>query len=43
MPDLLAGTVTVLFTDVEGPTRLREGNRAAMAVAWSPVKMVGAG
>ena len=43
MPDLPSGTVTFLFTDVEGPTRPWERNRAAMAVARSPVKMVGAG
>src|SRR5688572_21764946 len=33
MPDLPSGTVTFLFTDIEGSTRLWERNRAAMATA----------
>jgi len=31
MPDLPRGTVTFLFTDIEGSTRLWERNRQAMA------------
>src|SRR5215204_3343228 len=33
MPDLPSGTVTFLFTDIEGSTALWERNRAAMAAA----------
>ncbi len=33
MPDLPSGTVTFLFTDIEGSTALWERDRAAMAVA----------
>jgi class 3 adenylate cyclase len=36
MPDLPSGTVTFLFTDIEGSTERWERNRAAMAVAGSP-------
>jgi class 3 adenylate cyclase len=33
MPDLPSGTVTFLFTDIEGNTALWERNRNAIAVA----------
>ena len=33
MPDLPSGTVTFLFTDIEGSTALWERDRAAMAAA----------
>jgi class 3 adenylate cyclase len=33
MPDLPSGTVTFLFTDIEGSTALWEQNRVAMATA----------
>ena len=33
MPDLPSGTVTFLFTDIEGSTALWERDREAMAVA----------
>jgi class 3 adenylate cyclase len=33
MPDLPSGTVTLLFTDIEGSTALWERNRRAMATA----------
>jgi class 3 adenylate cyclase len=33
MPDLPSGTVTFLFTDIEGSTALWERNRNAIAVA----------
>lgn len=33
MPDLPSGTVTFLFTDIEGSTTLWERNRGAMAAA----------
>jgi len=33
MPELPTGTVTFLFTDIEGSTRLWEDHRAAMGVA----------
>jgi predicted ATPase/class 3 adenylate cyclase len=33
MPDLPSGTVTFLFTDIEGSTRLWERDQAAMAIA----------
>ena len=33
MPDLPSGTVTFLFTDIEGSTELWELDRAAMAAA----------
>ena len=33
MPDLPSGTVTFLFTDIEGSTRLWERDRTAMAAA----------
>src|SRR5687768_7134984 len=33
MPDLPSGTVTFLFTDIEGSTALWERDRAAMATA----------
>ena len=33
MPDLPSGTVTFLFTDIEGSTALWERDRAAMRVA----------
>jgi class 3 adenylate cyclase len=33
MPDLPSGTVTFLFTDIEGSTFRWEGNRSAMAAA----------
>src|SRR3954468_3667970 len=33
MPDLPSGTVTFLFTDIEGSTALWERHRAAMQVA----------
>ncbi|HLV81492.1 MAG TPA: adenylate/guanylate cyclase domain-containing protein [Chthonomonadaceae bacterium] len=33
MPDLPGGTVTILFTDIEGSTRLWEQHPEAMRVA----------
>jgi class 3 adenylate cyclase len=33
MPDLPSGTVTFLFTDIEGSTALWERDRVAMAAA----------
>jgi hypothetical protein len=33
MADLPTGTITFLFTDIEGSTRLREEHRAAMGMA----------
>jgi class 3 adenylate cyclase len=33
MPDLPSGTVTFLFTDIEGSTARWEGDRVAMAAA----------
>ena len=35
MPDLPSGTVTFLFTDIEGNTECWERDRAAIAVAGS--------
>jgi class 3 adenylate cyclase len=32
MPDLPSGTVTFLFTDIEGSTRLWERDQVAMAI-----------
>jgi class 3 adenylate cyclase len=36
MPDFPSGTVTFLFTDIEGSTALWERGRRAMVVAGSP-------
>ena len=41
MPDLPCGTVTFLFTDIEGSTERWEQDLAAMAVAGSPASMIG--
>jgi class 3 adenylate cyclase len=35
MPDLPSGTVTFLFTDIEGSTALWERDRQAMVVAMA--------
>jgi class 3 adenylate cyclase len=45
MPDLPSGTVTFLFTDIEGSTALWEWerDRVATAVAGSPGQRVDAG
>jgi hypothetical protein len=35
MPDLPSGTVTFLYTDIEGRPSRREGNRSALAAAMT--------